>query len=201
MQYSFFWVSCFTLLLPSQELNESSARLKKAPSILGDTYQCGEMVDLVNHLRRIGKNRSLASLRKYLASGGEDDKVLVICRLLFVNPKGWDAPVLGKPVPDISEDAAKKFPLFPIALSEGVPFLLVKGYSLKGQPESAAKCLQRCEGFVLVKEDYPSAGSEKAARALTKTESFRQLYDKNDLPDMSDIIVRQSKKPRAAEDK
>ena len=67
--------------------------------------------------------------------------------------------------------------------------------------KTTAYVVHQAGGFALVKEDYPSAGFEKAARALTQTESFRQLYDKNDLPDMTDMILRQAKKPKAAEDK
>ena len=177
------------------------AMLNKTPAILGEQYQCGEMVQVVNHLRKLGKDKSLAALRGYLANDGDNDKVLVICRLLFVNPKGWDAPILGQPSPTINEDAAKRFPLFPVGLSNGVPFLLVEGYSLKGKAESAVACLKLCEGFALVKEDYASTDYEKAARALIKTDAFRQLYQEADRQGMADMILRQAKKPKAVESK
>ena len=167
--------------------------MKKAPAIVGEKYKCSEMIQVVNHLRQLGKNKSLTILRQYLARDGEDDKVLVICRLLFINPRGWEPPILGKPEPTVNDNIAKQFPLFPIALSDRVPFLLVQGYSLEGRSESAAACLKLCEGFSLVKEDYPVSGYEKAARALTQMKSVRQLYQKGDRQGMADMILHQAK--------
>jgi hypothetical protein len=173
--------------------------LDRTPSIAGNTYKCGQMVQVVNHFRKLGKEKSLTALRNYLANGGENDKVLIICRLLFVNPKGWDAPILGEPSPSINEDAAKKFLLFPIALSNGVPFLLIEGYQLEGKAESAIACLKLCEGFALVNKDYSSADHEKAARALTQTKEFRQLYQETDRQAMTDMIQRQAKTAKLPE--
>jgi hypothetical protein len=159
------------------------------------------MVQVVNHLRQLGKDKSLAALHDYLASDHEDDKVLVICRLLFVNPKGWQPPGLGAPAPAINKNVVKKFPLFPIALSERVPFLLVEGYSLHGRGESALACLELCEGFALVKEDYPLANYEKAARALAQTDAFRQLYQEADRQAMVEMILRQANTTKAVQKK
>ena len=203
----FLFLVCVPFLIGSYFAREQrvdrdeSAMLKTTPSIAGDTYQCSEMVQVANHLRKLGKDKSLAALRTYLTSGGDNDKVLVICRLLFVNPKGWGAPILGQPSPSINQDTAKKFPLFPVALSDGVPFLLVEGYQLEGLPESANDCLKLCEGFALVKEDYSTADYEKAARALTQTKEFRQLYQEADRQAMADMILRQAKTVKVPEKK
>src|SRR5690349_17219248 len=113
MRPGLFWVFYSGLVLLSQQTpalsqqtlaekpteNQDIAMLKKAPSIVGDRYQCREMVQVVNHLRELGKDRSLAVLRDYLMGGGDHDKVLIICRLLFINPKGWEPPILGECVP------------------------------------------------------------------------------------------------------
>jgi hypothetical protein len=169
--------------------------LTKVPPMAAEKYQCAPMVEVVNHLRRLGKDKSLAVLREYLARDHEHDKVLVVCRLLFVNPKGWDAPIIGVPVPHIDDASAKRFPLFPIAVSEGVPFFLVKGYWVEGRGESAAACLKLCQEFSVVKEDYRLAGRANAARTLAQTESFRRLYggDK-EASRMSEIILRQAER-------
>jgi hypothetical protein len=134
----------------------------------------------------------LAALRLDLASSGDHEKVLVICRLLFVNPNGWEPPILGRPRPAINETIAKTFPLFPVALSDGTPFLLIDTYELDGLPEPATRCLKLCEGFELVKEDYPADGHEKAARALTQMDSFRQLYEEEDRQQATEMILNQA---------
>jgi hypothetical protein len=140
---------CGWSLANQQQVEEGeSAIVKKAPSIDGDTYKCGEMVQVVNHLRKLGKERSIAALREYLLTkptnkkvfdNGANEKVLFICRLLFVNPKGWHPPGLGGPHPNINAQVAKQFPLFPIAISNGVPFLLIRGYELRSRPKITSK--------------------------------------------------------------
>jgi hypothetical protein len=175
------------------------AMLERIPSVAGERYRCGDMIQVVNHLRQLGKDRSLAVLRKYLSSdGAEDAKVLFVCRLLFTNPSGWKPPRLGESVPAIKGDVAKIFPLFPIALSDRVPFLVVKGYRLGGRGESATLCLKLCEDLALVTKDYPLLGYKVAARDLSRTESFRQLYDNQDIPQMIEMIMQQADPGKAA---
>jgi hypothetical protein len=169
------------------------AIVKAAPSVHASTYKCGKMVWVVNYLRRLGKEKSLTALRKYLASGGEHNKVIVICRLLFANPKGWATPKLGQPVPEINASGVRQMPMFPLALSNRVPFLLVEGYDIIGVPESALLSLQLCEGLALVTEDYPITGHEKAARDLVNKASFLQLYEPQQRREMAEIILRQAK--------
>jgi hypothetical protein len=204
---SCFLLACVVLLCGSsfgrdrQANGGASAALDKTPSIAGDYFECGQMIQVVNHLRKLGKDKSIAALRNFLASDAvqANDQVLIICRLLFVNLKGWKTPHLGKPDTTINGDAVEKFPLFPIALSDRVPFILVDGYAGGGRGSSAKECLNLCGGFALVKEDYPLTGYEKAARKLTQSEAFRQLYQKADRQRMADMILRQARKPKAAE--
>jgi hypothetical protein len=153
------------------------AFLKHAPEIYGDTYQCGEIVQTVNQLRKLGKEKCLTALRKYVVSAENNETVLIVCRLMFVNPKGWEPPHLGSSNPKINAKVAKQFPLFPIAISNGVPFLLIRGYDIGGVPEQATKCLKLCEGLSLIEKDYPLTGYEKAARDLVQMDAFRLLYE------------------------
>ena len=223
MRVRYFWLMCFALALSScgetapqnQNAGEQTrvsmlrktpanagkqtglSMLSKFPKIDAYLYRCGEMVQVVNYLRGLGKEKSLAALREYCGSAQGDHIIPIICRLLFVNPKGWSPPRIGAPVPRVNKDAAKRFPLFPIALSENVPFLVIKGYRLGGLPESGARCLELCEGFSMIQEDYPLTGYENAAKALTQNESFRELfYDKEDLQQMVKMIFLQASEPK-----
>lgn len=207
MRAWYFFTFCCILIFSCEQpapqkqavvMPKDHAMLKKTPEIEGYYYRCGEMVQVVNYLRCLGKEKCVAALRQYFERDDESDaKILVLCRLLFVNPKGWDPPILGNPVPVpvSNEDAIKKFPLFPIALSNNVPFLLIQGYNLGGAAESPAECLKICEGLSLIKKDYSLTGYEKAAKALTQSESFLKLYDKKDRPQMVKMILHQAGEP------
>jgi hypothetical protein len=197
MHVIFLSVISYCLIFSSQRsaaLRQDVAMLDKCPSIDGETYQCGEMVRIVNHLRKLGKAKSLAVLREYLANGGEHDKVLMICRLLFVNPQGWKPPRLGRCVPRIDDNVAKTYPHFPLVVVNRVPFLLIRGYSIHGRGELAGNCLTVCEGFSMITEDYSLEKHEGVACDLTQMGWFRQLYDEEELPGMIEIILRQAKK-------
>ena len=204
MRFSFLLAPCLVLVYAFDQTaaqNRDIAMLSKVPYIDGHVFDSGAMVQVVNHLRQLGKEKSLAVLKDYLATSREDGKVLIICRLLFVNPNGWDHPGLGDPVPAINPTVAKQFPLFPIAVSDRVPFLLLRGYRLEGRGESAMPCLKLCEGLALVKEDYRLDEYEKSARALIQMEPFDKLYKMRDRQQMADMILGQAKKPLVPEKK
>lgn len=141
------------------------------------------MVRAVNSLRRLGKDDALKVLRTYLGESGshplseKSEKILIVCRLLFVNPAGWKYPRLGQPYPEVTEHEFDTNQLFPIALYRGVPFLLIYGYSAGGYTsDTADKCVKLCEGFSLITKDLPENGYEVAARSFVESQEFRAIY-------------------------
>jgi len=141
------------------------------------------MVQCVNGLRQLGKEKALATLREHIRlngiSGdpGEEQKLLLVCRLLFVNPDGWKYPRIGHPSPDVDWNVADKFPFFPIALSDGVPFLLLNGSMSGGwTSDTGSACVNLCGHFSIITNDLPQTGYKKAAQDLINSEAFRRLY-------------------------
>lgn len=167
--------------------------LESAPKIEGSTYKCSDMAKALNQLRAIGKPRCLKALNDYLSEGGDEDKVLVVCRLMFHNPKGWLQPALGEPLPLINHNAVDKFELFPIAVQNGVPFLLVQGYSLGGMPESAKRCLKLCEGFPFADKEYSTSRDGEAAKTLINSKSLRELYKHTRWEGVVEMIIDQTR--------
>jgi hypothetical protein len=165
------------------------------------------MVRAVNRLRAMGKEQALAALRNHLRTVGttgdpmQGKKVLLVCRLLFANPAGWHAPRLGHPEPDVDLRTAERFPLFPIAVSRGVPFLLVRGYASGGRSEDTPqKCVEFCEGLSLITADLREEGFQKAAGDLIKTDLFQGLYlDPKSKREATEMIMRQAESAPAQE--
>jgi hypothetical protein len=167
---------------PTQVTN-AVVLVRNAPLIDGSSFCCDAMVRAVNSLRRLGKNDALEVLRTNLRENGnvaaseQNEKILLICRLLFVNPQGWKQPRLGQPDPDVDRRESEKIPLFPLILSHGTPFLLVRGYEASGYTsDTADKCVELCEKFSLILDDLPEKDYENAARELIRTETFKNLY-------------------------
>jgi hypothetical protein len=170
--------------------------LNNAPPIRGDEFRCDLMVCTVNSLRHLGKDRALTVLRNHLlendkyAAPDQWTKILIVCRLLFINTNGWQPPRLGQPVPDVDWKVAGQFPLFPIALSHGVPFLLVRDYDEGGfTSDTADKCVKLCESFPLISADLPDQGFEDAAQDLLKSELFQKLYLTRDSKEGADSMI------------
>jgi hypothetical protein len=172
--------------------------LGNGPAISGGSYRCADMVRVVNQLRRLGKRDAIRLLKQYIQrSRLEDDdpvKIILICRCLFENPKGWNPPRLGEPVPEVAEAAVKKFPAFPIGFSRRVPFLVIGGYRLGGRPENPMVTLRQCETLSLIESDLPTIGYRTAAQSLLTDAGFRGLYpDAGTRKEMASIIMRQAR--------
>src|SRR5690349_21846796 len=87
--------------------HDLAARIvERAPVFGGVDYKCGDMVWVVNELRKAGKDEAIRALREFakLTLVGDHkpqrNALFLICRCLFDKPGGWPPPVLGKPVPD-----------------------------------------------------------------------------------------------------
>ncbi|AMV27423.1 hypothetical protein VT84_23690 [Gemmata sp. SH-PL17] len=191
------WVVCASGLLPGQPdaaLEKEFEALSKLPTLRKGEHRCETWVAAANHLRQMGKEKSLKVLNAYLARSADHERVLLICRLLFVNPKGWEAKLGGPRPPNIDRQAVKNYPLFPFAVSEGTPFVLVKGYAPGGKIGGGKQCLETCADLELIKEDYSTKDWDKAAHKLIKSEHFLKLYPECDRQEMADFIRDQAKK-------
>lgn len=185
----------------TQAITNSLGGLKNAPIMDGESFCCESMVHAVNNLRHLGKDDALKVLRTYLQEHGShpfsksDERVMMVCRLLFVNPDGWKPPRYGEPYPEVNEREFDKNQLFPLALYHGVPFLLIYGYNAGGYTsDTADKCLQLCEGFSLITKDLPENGYEVAARAFVESHEFRTIYlHTNELPYVENMILGQAR--------
>jgi len=179
------------------------ALLSNAPAIQGEWYRCGDMVRVVNCLRRLGKEQALAVLKYHLHQNGpggppsQEFKLHLVCRLLFVNPQGWKPPRLGHPLPGIEWKTAEQFPYFPLALSKGVPFLLLRGYASGAfTSDTGENCVKMCEGFALITADLPENGFPEAAQALVHTEAFQKLYSTDGLKEATRMVLAQAESTR-----
>jgi hypothetical protein len=150
--------------------------------LVSDKYEPNKLVTTANGLRALGKPGAVRVLRAYLNAEWppdlrRDQDVQILCRVLFENPEGWKPPALGAPHPQLASDTSR-FPLFPVAMSNGVPFLLVQGYSVGGGGMRSHLTLEQCERLELLKEDLrPCSRGEAmaAADALISTEAFKAI--------------------------
>lgn len=153
-------------------------------------FSCEAMVVAVNGLRQLGKDEALKLLRQFYSVAGmrepREMTIICVCRVLFVSPKdGWDVPwgdfryMTDPPGYGLAEK--RRFPLYPMALSDGVPFLLNTGWKRPNGrinvpiPDEGKKHLDLCDTLELIPADLQAFGYEEAARRLVASDEFNRL--------------------------
>jgi hypothetical protein len=169
-------------------------------SIYGYTYRCKTFLKCINTLRASGKTSAVIALREYIqgssanASPIQIRKLMYVCRLVFENPTGWPQLGLETSEPAVNRDIAKLFPTFPMAISDGVPFMLIDGYSFGGISfESGVTDVYQCQHLPIFKWKIPVSGCRPAAQKLVASENFQKLYKNiNDRIKMTQEVLDQA---------
>lgn len=119
------------------------AILDRASSSEFESYLPTTVIEAVNALQPLGKDRALDAIEAYLARADQESDrhgLFLVMRVLFEVPAepGHHPPLrLGGSVPPPPADPTS-LPLFPIALIGDIPLMLVSGYVLGGEPEPLA---------------------------------------------------------------
>lgn len=116
----------------------------KADTPADVSFNPRKYLELATALQKLGQAQAISKLRE-LARQPDGGKVIPLCRMLFdAKPDGeFRAPTLGKPAALPRADG-KAWPREPIAIVNGIPFLVTAGYALAGKPESATDYLDYC---------------------------------------------------------
>jgi hypothetical protein len=156
------------------------ARCLKTVNFVARDYEPNKLVVTVNTLRAMGREGALEILRMYFASDPmdlrKDEDIQIICRFLFVRPGGWEPPTLGDPFPYASPNGADRFPCFPVAASNGIPFLLASGFMVGGGGPQSWATLVDCQHLPLIDHDMEVCNRNRAvaaAEALTSSDTFK----------------------------
>jgi len=165
-------------------------------------YRCDRFMCAVNNFRSAGKDGALMALKDYVGDDrwpGYPD-AFILCRALFEGK--WYPPVLGEPLPHAQENS-KAFPLFPLAIVDDVPFLLITGYRLGGQGDRASRMLNGCQNRALVDHDfhYDKGKALSAAKRLVDMPEFRVLYEQEeDYRKMKQFVLQQAEPSSSSAD-
>jgi hypothetical protein len=113
--------------------------LDRAARMQFEDYNPDHIIEAVNALQPLGKQKSLELIKSYLDKrdrGNDATGLFWVLRVLFDVPASPGFPPVRIGQPDIPPPAsAEALPRFPIALVNDVPLLLVRGYALGGFPE------------------------------------------------------------------
>jgi hypothetical protein len=134
---------------------ERAARPAKEPAyvdpfIFLKDYRIQHYLESATELQKLKPTQRAKRLKALAVDPKRASEVYPLCRMLFeAKPKGeFRRPMLGSPSFVDGGDLAD-WPLEPITLFEGLPILVVAGYSLAGQAELSESyvdyCLEDCK--------------------------------------------------------
>jgi hypothetical protein len=126
-----------------------TSRPTEVPSSQDNPFACNNYsikttLDTAYQLQELGETKAIAKLKSWAKGNPDDLRTIVMCRMLF---KGKQAPLrrpyLGEAL-FFGGTTYADWSLEPIAIFEGVPVLITRGYLLGGEAESAEAYLSYC---------------------------------------------------------
>jgi hypothetical protein len=170
------WIALIFLALVSNACASKVVRVEPDPPVRVPANERGDFVSdfRVSHYlelavalqalvpqERANRLQDMARARSY--------EVFPLCRMLFEAKDGdvFRRPMLGGA--EFITGTYADWPLEPITLSDGIPFLVVRGYMIAGLPESPgqylAYCLAHCQW---TQRKYIAATSAEIGQALER---------------------------------
>jgi hypothetical protein len=136
----------------------------------GNGYRCDPYIRAAVRLQSLGREAALKALKELVREEGEGKRAIILCRMLFAKRPGGEfrRPLLGGAV-FLGGTSYSDWPLEPIEVVDGVPFLIVKGYILLGHAESSERYLDYCiADCVWNRVPFESKTPAETAKALAK---------------------------------
>lgn len=147
MRTPFFLLTLMVAFVGCSIHRSSSGRV---PSILPDIhtghYKVDPYIQAAVELQALGRSNALVRLHSMAQDEKLEKRVIVLCRMLFTRRPGGDfrRPMIGG-AGFLGGTDYQDWPLEPIELVDGVPFLITRGYEMAGFPEPDEWYLRYCE--------------------------------------------------------
>ncbi len=131
---------------PGEKTVTDETLLKGLPDFSTTLFRAAPYIAAAAMLQAAGKDEATAALLKLAQDHEHDRQVIVLCRMLFVPKAGEEfrRPRLGA-AGFLGGTGYANWPREPIELVDGVPFLIIRGYTLRGRAELAKGYLRYCE--------------------------------------------------------
>jgi hypothetical protein len=143
-------------------------------------YRCDPYIRAAVRLQRLGREAAIDALGELSREEGvEGHRAIILCRMLFTKKAGGEfrRPLLGAAA-FLDGTDYPDWPLEPIEVVDGVPFLIVRSYTLGGVPESSEGyldyCVTDCEWNSVPYRVKTVAERTKALDKLTRSPKWKE---------------------------
>jgi hypothetical protein len=164
-----FTLPCLSNIeLACEPQNEIS--IKDLPSRSRPGYKVDPYIDIAINLQRMASDKATNLLLNLVKDDPEGEKLIILCRMLYTAKpkKTFRRPSLGGPR-CLGQTSDDDWLLEPIEIVDGIPFLIVTGYTIAGAPEPAKMyityCIHNCDWNVF---QFKPKSLEEKQKALDK---------------------------------
>lgn len=172
--------------------------LDRASTVGFEDYHPAYVIEAVNALQPLGKDRALAQIDSYLEGRDQSsypDGLFWVLRVLFDVPaeQGFPTAYIGRPsIPPPAEPG--KLPRFPVVMVRDIPFLAVRGYILQGFPQPVEEHVAyfRDHGVLRERPLAPPASMDGIAEAFMQrwTAAYGDAFAAEALATIEEQIAR-----------
>jgi hypothetical protein len=123
----------------------AEAPIKDLQDVSHGSYKTDPYIHAAAKLQSLPKYKAYEALSTFAKDRKQNKKVIVLCRMLFTAKRDGDFRAARIGVPGLLGDTEDEdWPLQPIDLVDGVPFLIAVGFEGSGIPESGESYLDYC---------------------------------------------------------
>jgi serine/threonine protein kinase len=135
-------------------------------------FRANQLLQKATAMQAMDRMTALEKLHDMARVKSSGDLVIALCRMLFTPRAGtqFRRPMIGGPH-FLGGTDYSDWPLEPIEVVNGIPFLIVRSYMLAGTPESSESYLRYCEencDWSGVRYRYTARDDKEKAAALAK---------------------------------
>ncbi len=120
-----------------------SEAIRNCPDFQYEPYKVSPYISAAIQLQSMGQDSAVSVLRSCCGIDGNENKVIILCRMLFESDGEMRRPLMGGAVFP-GNTTYDDWPAEPIEIVQNIPFLIVRGYMLGGLPEQAIDYLEYC---------------------------------------------------------
>ncbi len=119
--------------------------INKCSDINSGNFKCKPYINLAIYVQSIEKTDAVLLLKEFSTSQQYEDEMIILTRMLFqsTTKKPLRRPYIGG-ASFFGNTDYKDWQNEPIEIVNGIPFLITRGYSLGGYPESSLDYLLYC---------------------------------------------------------
>lgn len=143
--------------------------IKKCNGFNSDDFKSKPYIELASYIQSIEKEEAILVLKEFANTGKFEDQIIVLTKMLFVSKKD---SILRRPFVGaagfLGNTSYDDWAGEPIEIIDGIPFLITRGYSLGGCPESSLLYLEYCiENGEWTSIIYKTKTDEELKKALS----------------------------------